>query len=76
VRAADVESPAGLERALDEALAAAGIRPAYREVVRAHLDEPDERWRFCCGSACDPCVAQIGRAVDAVRRARAGGSGA
>ena len=66
----DLENGSDIERALDGALAEAGIAPVYREVVRRHVDEPDERWRFCCGSACDPCVAQIGRAVDRVRADR------
>lgn len=55
---------------LDAALAAVGLSTAYRETVREHLDEPDERWRYCCGGSCDPCIQQIGRAVDAVRGAR------
>lgn len=53
--------------ALLDALAQAGIHPAYREAVRRCVDEPDDQWRFCCGSSCDPCVEQIGRAVDAYR---------
>lgn len=61
--------PAGLsdEEALLDALTQAGIHPAYREAVRRCVDEPDAQWRYCCGSSCDPCVEQMGRAVDAFR---------
>jgi hypothetical protein len=58
------------EDVLLAALAQAGVHPAYREAVRRCAEEPDEQWRFCCGSSCDPCVQQIGRAVDAYRERR------
>ena len=58
------------EAVLLEALTEAGIHPAYREAVRRYAAEPDEQWRYCCGSSCDPCVEQIGRAVDAYRARR------
>ena len=67
----DLTQPeAGAQRDAEALLAAlrqAGIHLAYREAVRRCVDEPDAQWRFCCGSSCDPCVEQIGRAVDAYR---------
>jgi hypothetical protein len=55
------------DEVLLDALTQAGIHPAYREAVRRYAAEPDAQWRYCCGSSCDPCVEQIGRAVDAYR---------
>jgi hypothetical protein len=35
-----------------------------------HLDKPDDDWRWCCGSNCDPCVETLGRLVDLGRKLR------
>jgi hypothetical protein len=52
-------------------LATEGVDPSYVAFVAQHLDLPDGRWRWCCGSSCDPCVERLGRVVDGVRAARA-----
>jgi hypothetical protein len=49
-------------------LVAAGIDASYLAFVRTHVHAPDDGWRWCCGSRCDPCVAALGRVVDATRR--------
>lgn len=55
------------EEALDLALEVHRIDPSYRETVRNLVHDTDDRWRVCCGSACEPCVEQVARAVDQVR---------
>ncbi|MBL8749920.1 MAG: hypothetical protein JNK78_12220 [Planctomycetes bacterium] len=47
------------------------VDPSYAAFVVRHLDAPDEGWRWCCGSNCDPCVQRLGRVVDRVRTALA-----
>ena len=44
------------------------VDPSYAAFVLRHLDEPGDGWRWCCGSNCDPCVEELARVVDAVRR--------
>ncbi|MEO6596714.1 MAG: hypothetical protein ABIP94_18360 [Planctomycetota bacterium] len=48
-------------------LAAEGVDASYLAFVTRHATEPDETWRWCCGSNCDPCVERLGRVVDAAR---------
>jgi len=64
--------PAGLDAAaaarIHEALAEQQLDASYAAFVAQHLAVPDARWRWCCGSSCDPCVQRLGRAVDRVRR--------
>lgn len=50
-------------------LAAEGVDGGYLAFVARHLDLPDAGWRWCCGSACDPCVERLARVVDRARRA-------
>ena len=40
---------------------------SYLAFVTRHVDANDATWRWCCGSACDPCVERLGRVVDAAR---------
>lgn len=65
--------PACLAKADADAIGALlgdeGLDPSYRAFVARHLTEPDSRWRWCCGSQCDPCVVRLGRVVDAARAA-------
>ena len=56
-----------LEEALDLALEEQQIDVSFRETVRNLVYDKDDRWRVCCGSACEPCVEQVARAVDQVR---------
>ena len=56
-------------RKLAEHCAAEGLDPSYASFVATHLDAADKSWRWCCSSNCDPCVTQLGRAVDRARRA-------
>jgi hypothetical protein len=56
-------------------LTAAGVDRGYLPFVVRHLTEPDDNWRWCCGSSCDPCVRALGRVVDTVRRSLAVGPG-
>ncbi|MCB9879550.1 MAG: hypothetical protein H6835_18300 [Planctomycetes bacterium] len=44
-----------------------GLDPSYTAFVARHVDADDGTWRWCCGSNCDPCVARLGRVVDAAR---------
>ncbi|HEB51844.1 MAG TPA: hypothetical protein ENI87_01180 [bacterium] len=46
----------------------AGLDESYQSFVARHLDADDARWRWCCGSNCDPCVHTLGRAVDQARQ--------
>lgn len=63
--------PAELDAWLHTALAAERIDASYAAFVRQHAAAPDDGWRWCCGSNCDPCVQRLGRVVDAYRQ-RAG----
>ena len=54
-------------RALGEICAREGIDESYASFVAKHLDADDKTWRWCCSSNCDPCVTQLGRAVDRAR---------
>lgn len=57
------------EAALDAALAFAGLDPVWRGNVRSLHEREDAAWRDkCCGGGCDPCVLQLARAVDELRR--------
>jgi len=40
---------------------------SYGAFVVRHVDVADATWRWCCSSSCDPCVEQLGRAVDRAR---------
>ena len=53
---------------LAEACRKEGLEESYASFVAQHLDKPDKRWRWCCGSNCDPCVQTLGRAVDRARK--------
>ncbi len=75
LRAGDLLSqvlPPDLESVARKELAEAGVDASYVAFVARHLDRPDAEWRWCCGSACDPCVNRLGRVVDAVRARRGG----
>jgi hypothetical protein len=61
------EDPVDDARAIAEGLRYAGLDPAQEGYVRAYLRQPRSEWFFCCGSACDPCVLTIARAVDRAR---------
>ncbi|MGC6488307.1 MAG: hypothetical protein ACON4Z_11725 [Planctomycetota bacterium] len=54
-------------RHLAAACAAEGLDESYASFVARHLDLADATWRWCCSSSCDPCVNQLGRAVDRAR---------
>jgi hypothetical protein len=43
------------------------VDASYTAFVAHHLDRDDATWRWCCGSACDPCVQRLGRVVDRAR---------
>ena len=58
-----------IEDALTRALAEQGIQEGFRETIRRLIYEESDSWRRCCGSGCEPCVLQMERAVDDVRRA-------
>lgn len=53
--------------ALTELCRKEGLDPSYLAFVARHVDADDATWRWCCGSNCDPCVARLGRVVDAAR---------
>ncbi len=57
-----------LQRLLADQFAHEGVASSYARFVAQHLHEPDDRWRWCCGSNCDPCVDRLGRLVDAARQ--------
>lgn len=57
-----------IEAALTEALRDHHIHEGFRDTIRRLVFEDNDRWRQCCGSACDPCVLPMGRAVDQIRR--------
>ncbi|MBK8099077.1 MAG: hypothetical protein IPK26_18370 [Planctomycetes bacterium] len=59
---------AELERRIVARLLGERVDPTYLRFVLQHLDDPDDTWRFCCASSCDPCVRRLARVVDAVRR--------
>ena len=56
-----------LEAAVDQAVEEAGLDPIWRGNVKSLMQRGDDSWRRCCGSNCDPCVLQLGRAVDRAR---------
>ena len=45
----------------------AGLDDTHHGYVREYLHQSPREWMFCCGSACDPCVLTIRRAVDKAR---------
>ncbi len=45
----------------------AGLDETHHGYVREYLHQSPAEWMFCCGSACDPCVLTIRRAVDKAR---------
>jgi len=47
-----------------------GIDPGCVQFAMQHLDKPDDEWRWCGGSNCDPCVETLGRLVDLGRKLR------
>lgn len=56
-----------MDEALDLALAHHNLDASFRKMVRDLVRDTADRWRVCCGSACDPCVEQVARVVDQVR---------
>lgn len=40
----------------------------YRGHVVSYLERPDQAWRTCCNSACEPCTLTLGRVVDRARQ--------
>ena len=57
-----------VEAALDRALTEHQLDESFRKMVRDLVWDTDDRWRVCCGSACEPCVEQLWRAVNQVRQ--------
>lgn len=55
------------EAAARRACARLGFPASWAGTVAARLADPHDAWRVCCGSACDPCTEQLGRAVDLAR---------
>lgn len=56
-----------LEQALREHCTQNGLDAGYVQFALQHLRLPDDDWRWCCGSKCDPCVQLLGRLVDHAR---------
>ncbi len=54
-------------RAIAEGARFAGLDETQHGFVREYLRQDPKAWMFCCGSACDPCVLTIRRAVDKAR---------
>lgn len=50
-------------------LAEERLDASYLAFVARHLDQPDDGWRWCCGSNCDPCVRRLASVVDRLRQA-------
>ena len=59
--------PPEVAQAIAEGARWAGLDETHHGYVREYLDKPKREWLFCCGSACDPCVMTIERAVDKTR---------
>ncbi len=57
-----------LEQALREHCRQKGLDPGYVQFALQHRQKPDDDWRWCCGSNCDPCVEVLGRLVDHARK--------
>lgn len=57
-----------LDAALREHCTQSGIDPSCAQFAMQHIDKPDQDWRWCCGSNCDPCVETLGRLVDLARK--------
>lgn len=55
------------EAAIREGARYAGLGESQHGFVREYLHKDRAEWFFCCGSACDPCVMTIARAVDRAR---------
>lgn len=56
-----------LEQALREHCTQHDLDPGYVQFAMQHLRLPDDDWRWCCGSNCDPCVQVLGEVVDRAR---------
>ena len=56
-----------LEAAVLRALERCGLSPSLARSVAALVPRRHDDWRICCGSACEPCVIPLARAVDMVR---------
>lgn len=56
-----------LEQALREHCHREDLDAGYVQFALQHLRVPDDDWRWCCGSNCDPCVQVLGELVDRAR---------
>lgn len=56
-----------LEQALREHCVRLGRDPGHVQFALQYLTVPDNAWRWCCGSNCDPCVQVLGEVVDHAR---------
>ena len=56
-----------MDEALEVAMSEHRLDASFRKMVRDLAHDLEDRWRVCCGSACDPCVEQVARVVDRVR---------
>lgn len=52
-----------IDSAVSRACREHGLDLTYMGSVYAYLDEDEDAWPRCCGSACDPCVATLGAAA-------------
>jgi hypothetical protein len=53
--------------AIAEGARYAGLDESHHGYIGTYLHQDPREWMFCCGSACDPCVLTIRRAVDKAR---------
>ncbi|MCR9246834.1 MAG: hypothetical protein NXI31_17515 [bacterium] len=60
--------PAELQERLAEHFDKEGVDRSYVHFILQHVERPDQQWRNCCHSSCDPCVERLGRLVDRARQ--------
>ncbi|MFO0652245.1 MAG: hypothetical protein U0326_38860 [Polyangiales bacterium] len=56
-------APQRLDAAVSQACRECSLDLTHMSAVYAFLDEDEDSWTSCCGSACDPCVASLGAAA-------------
>jgi hypothetical protein len=49
-----------VDAAVSQACREHGLDLTHMASIYAYLDEDEDAWPRCCGSACDPCVATLG----------------
>ncbi len=59
--------PVRVDEAIDQSLREHGMDLVWASSIYAYLDDDEDEWPRCCGSACDPCVATLANVTRRVK---------